>query len=92
MGTLMWRWNFGLALAGNKQPGAGVDLRPLAKALSDAKKGPDVATWFSHFVGRKPTQEEQEAISLTKETATDAVTESRRIAGLILASPAFQRC
>jgi uncharacterized protein (DUF1800 family) len=92
MGTLMWRWNFALALAGGKQSGARVNLHPLVKALSASKTGPDAGTWFSHFVGRRPSQEELAAISLTKDTAKDPGDAYRQIAGLVLACPAFQRC
>ena len=97
MGTLMWRWNFSLALAGGKQPGARVNLTPLIQALRTEKaKEPDSATWFGHLVGRKPTEKELAAIALTPPTKKDAspefAAESKQTVGLILASPAFQRC
>ncbi|HYF34751.1 MAG TPA: DUF1800 domain-containing protein, partial [Prosthecobacter sp.] len=87
MGTLMWRWNFALALAAGKQPGARVALQPLTKALSREKKDPDAAVWFRHFAGRQPT-----AAELAAFTAHEAAGDSKLLVGLILASPACQRC
>jgi uncharacterized protein (DUF1800 family) len=80
MGTLMWRWNFALALAAGKQGGVRVDLRPLRKALGQ-EAGAEV--WFRYLVGRKPSAEELAA--MTGENEEQSV-------GLVLASPAFQRC
>ncbi len=80
MGTLMWRWNFGLALASGNQPGVRVNLWPLKKSLNAGKK---TSAWFGHLIGRKPTEAE-----LKTTTATD----DPQTVGLILASPAFQRC
>lgn len=92
MGTLMWRWNFALALAGGTQSGAHVNLAPLAAALRENDSGPDAARWFAHFIGRKPAPEELAAMSLTKDLDKDSHASYRQTAGLILASPAFQRC
>ncbi len=97
MGTLMWRWNFSLALAGGKQPGATVNLTPLIQALqTEKKKEPDAAKWFGHLVGRKPTGQELAAIALPtpakKGVSPEYAAVSKQTVGLILASPAFQRC
>ncbi|MDZ4287283.1 MAG: DUF1800 domain-containing protein [Prosthecobacter sp.] len=96
MGTLMWRWNFALALAGGKQVGARVSLQPLVKALRQGKTDPDAATWFRHFVGRQPSQPELDILkphsSLTKVASPKSYAEAEQVVGLILASPAFQRC
>ena len=96
MGTLMWRWNFSLALAGGKQPGARVNLTPLIQALREKEKEPDAATWFGHLIGRKPTEKELAAIALPtpgkKDASPEYAAESKQTVGLILASPAFQRC
>lgn len=86
MGTLMWRWNFALGLAGNKQPGVQVDLRPLGQALRGTNKQPDIAKWFAHFIGRAPSKPELNALAEIAEDFPEPV------AGLIMASPAFQRC
>lgn len=80
MGSLMWRWNFGLALAAGKQAGARVDLRSLRRALG---REAGAEAWFRHLVGRTPTAAEARAVA--------AETDEQRV-GLILASPAFQRC
>jgi uncharacterized protein (DUF1800 family) len=80
MGTLMWRWNFALALAAGKQGGVRVDLRPLRKAMG---KEAGAEVWFRYLVGREPSQ--AELASVTGENEEQSV-------GLVLASPAFQRC
>lgn len=80
MGTLMWRWNFGMALAAGKQNGVRVELWRLAKSLRAEK---NAAAWFAYLIGRSPKPEEQAAL----EAADDA-----QLVGLILAGPAFQRC
>ncbi|HCN31343.1 MAG TPA: hypothetical protein DIT64_22075 [Verrucomicrobiales bacterium] len=85
MGTLMWRWNFALALAGGRQPGVRVGRAPLEKALSRGKTKPALETWFAHFTGRAPTSAERTALEVFPGDLP-------QMAGLILASPAFQRC
>ncbi len=80
MGTLMWRWNFGLALASGKQADTRVELWRLAKSLGVTN---DASTWFAYLTGRMPKPEELAAFK-------DA--EEAQLVGLILASPAFQRC
>ena len=80
MGTLMWRWNFGLALAAGKQGGVRVDLGVLRRAMG---KGAGAREWFRYLVGRVPSAEELAAV--TGENEEQSV-------GLVLASPAFQRC
>ncbi len=79
MGTLLWRWNVAFALADNRQPGARVDLTPLRRALASA--GPDA--WFRHLIGRNPDP--------TERATLDAAPTAEHL-GLLLASPAFQRC
>jgi len=96
MGTLLWRWNFALALAGNRQPGAQVQFPELLKALGGKGKSPSPAIWFAHCIGRAPSLSETEALALLP-SAMGALNshkgaEPGEILGLILASPAFQRC
>ena len=55
MGTLLWRWNFAVALGSNQIKGTRVDLVALKKAF-----GGELAL-MAHFLGRSPTQEEREA-------------------------------
>ena len=85
MGTLMWRWNLALALTANRQPGATVDLKPLSRALTQADSPLSPQKWFAHFVGRSPTSAESSAIGSAETSLPTTI-------GLILASPAFQRC
>lgn len=78
MGTLMWRWNFGMALAAGKQNGVRVNLYELRKQMHFVPEA-----WFAHLIGRKPTFDE--LASLKNE-------DENQFVGLILASPVFQRC
>jgi len=55
MGTLLWRWNFAVALGSNQIKGTSVNLLALKKAF-----GGELAL-MAHFLGRAPTQEEREA-------------------------------
>lgn len=97
MGTLMWRWNFALALANNNQPGVRLRLSPLLKALS-ADRTLDIKKLFGHFTGRLPSAAEFEALAqLDAQPQANprkdaAETMAAQAVGLILASPAFQRC
>lgn len=78
MGTLLWRWNFAMALAANAQSGVRVDVLGLRRELGFAP-----AQWFAQLVGRRPTAQEAAVFEGGDEI---------RAVGLILASPAFQRC
>lgn len=95
MGTLMWRWNFALALAGNRLKGARVDLKPLSRALraGNEKDHREEALWFAHLMGRSPSPEEKRALAgaVSKAGAASDMPKTELL-GLMLASPAFQRC
>lgn len=78
MGTLMWRWNFAIALAAGKQNGVRINLHDLRRQLHFTPSG-----WFPHLVGRAPTEAEEKSLKPQDEAG---------LVGLILASPAFQRC
>lgn len=97
MGTLMWRWNFALALANNNQPGARFALPALLKALG-GDRSMDTDRLFGHFAGRSPNTSESTALTQLKDhlkTPSGRATFETMAAqavGLILASPAFQRC
>lgn len=80
MGTLMWRWNFGLGLAAGKQAGVRVELWRLKRAMGAAA---GTKEWFQYLMGRVPTEAELAAVTGENEAQT---------VGLILASPAFQKC
>lgn len=100
LGTLMWRWNYALALAANETPDVQVNLQPIVHALGG--KQITLEKGFAYFVGRSPTAEEAGALKQTIEVvrqdpsakpkpAMRASAESL-LCGIILASPAFQRC
>ena len=55
MGTLLWRWNFAVALGSNQIKGTSVNLFALKKSF-----GGELAL-MAHFLGRAPTEEEREA-------------------------------
>jgi uncharacterized protein (DUF1800 family) len=55
LGTLLWRWNFAVALSENKIKGTKIDFDSLRKhAGGDAEL-------MAHLLGRQPTQEETRA-------------------------------
>ncbi len=84
-GTLLWRWNFSFALAGSKLPTVKTSPKEITKALGLKKDDPAVArTLFAHFTGRRPSPQEAAAI--------EPITDREEMLGVILASPAFQRC
>ena len=92
LGTLLWRWNFGFALAANEVPSVSVSLERLAGAIgaTDGERL-DLAKLFAHFVGRAATN--AELMPLSECLASGAsVAPTAEMLGLILASPAFQRC
>jgi hypothetical protein len=78
MGTLMARWNFAMTLAEGRQNGLRVSLQELRRRL-----GFPPEAWFAYLVGRRP--------SAAEAAVFDGLDEAQRV-GLILASPAFQRC
>lgn len=71
MGTLLWRWNFALNVVSHSVPDVKIGL-----------ENPDPLALFPHFIGRKPTEAEKQALS-KMETPAEGL-------ALILASPAFQ--
>jgi uncharacterized protein (DUF1800 family) len=52
LGTLLWRWNFGVALSANKLKGTKIQLDELRRRLGDQE------SLMAHFLGRRPTQTE----------------------------------
>ncbi len=89
LGTLLWRWNFALALASNQAPSVAVSLPALARAIGSEFK-PD--TLLPHFIGRAGTDLELHSLN-EYVTQQGLGTDERKaeLIGLILASPAFQR-
>jgi uncharacterized protein (DUF1800 family) len=55
LGTLLWRWNFALAVSENKIKGTKIDFEALQK-----NAGGD-SGFMAHLVGRKPSAEEAQA-------------------------------
>jgi len=100
LGTLMWRWNYALALAANESPDVRVNLQPIIKALGGQKV--TIEKGFAYFTGRSPTGAELTALNDTLQTMrTDPSATPKPAAktaaealmcGIILASPAYQRC
>jgi hypothetical protein len=80
IGTLLWRWNFAFALAANEIPNVHAPIDELVRAIGDAHP----VALFAHFVGRAPNVVERQLLEAHRKTE-DAI-------GVILASPAFQRC
>jgi hypothetical protein len=96
MGTLLWRWNFALALGENRQAGVQLNMTELSKSLDGKTKMPTPELWFAHCVGRSPSAEEMAALGPLAETG-GAMRGSQKhgigdVLGVVLASPAFQRC
>jgi hypothetical protein len=86
---LLWRWNFALALAANQIPSVNVE----AERLMDAIGGGGPAHLLPHFVGRAGTEAEMKALnSHVADQGAGANARRAETLGLILASPAFQRC
>ncbi|MDB6075972.1 MAG: hypothetical protein JWO89_3612 [Verrucomicrobiaceae bacterium] len=96
MGTLMWRWNFAMALADGKLGGVQVPMTELEKAVGQKGSRDEVASrWWAHLTGRLPTAEELSVLAeATDQHATkgDAKTARAELLGVMLASPACQRC
>src|SRR4030095_6351971 len=89
LGTLLWRWNFALALGANQIPSVTVEALRLAKAVG----GGSPARLAPHFIGRAGTVAELKALNdYAASPGTDADERKAEMIGLILASPSFQRC
>lgn len=98
LGTLMWRWNYAIALASGEAPGVRVNLYPLIQSL-----GGDAFTLeraFAYLVGRTPTSDETTVLKnvvASVEAGKNGTDASKKrslelVCGIILASPAYQRC
>jgi hypothetical protein len=100
--TMLWRWNFALAVCCNSIAEVNIDLPKLATAIgaiSDLDHSADINldNLFAHFVGRRASIEELATLNdylkangPARSLATAA--QKQELVGLILASPAFQRC
>lgn len=83
MGTLLWRWTFSLALARGEVAGVRVDRGALAAMFGGS---PSLERAGAYLLGRALAPAERRA--LEPAWAEDHPT----AVGLLLASPAFQRC
>jgi len=93
MGTLLWRWNLALALPAGRFPGVRVDIPSLAEACGGAGTVRSPADLAPLLLGRRATAPERAAVEKHSPQGFGAGT--NRFAeglGLLLASPAFQRC
>jgi hypothetical protein len=91
MGTLLWRWNFAVALTtgGLGATAADVDALTRRAGLDPRKASP--ADLAPLFLGRAATAGERGALDAYAARATgDRATRRREAAALLLASPAFQ--
>jgi Protein of unknown function (DUF1800) len=87
LGTLLWRWNFALAIAANQIPSVKVEPQRLIKAIGDS--GP--AQLLPHFIGRAGTEAELKTLNnYATSQGIDTDECKAEMLGLILASPAFQ--
>jgi hypothetical protein len=93
LGTLLWRWNFAFAVAGNQVPSVKVSVDDLTIAV-DPKGGNrfEAKRLLPYFVGRGGTTRELEAIAqYAARSVADKTAQRAELLGLILSSPAFQR-
>jgi hypothetical protein len=91
MGTLLWRWNFAVALATGRLGRTRCDLAALARAagLDPARDSP--AELAPLFLGRSATSGERAAIDAYVARDGGVVRERREEAvALLLCSPGFQ--
>ncbi|MBS1991327.1 MAG: DUF1800 domain-containing protein [Cyanobacteria bacterium SZAS LIN-3] len=97
--TMLWRWNFALGVCCNSVPDVSADLPRLATAIGaitapDKTDKIDIYNLFAHFIGRKPTEAELGALReyLAQSRGKASAAQKQELVGLVLASPAFQRC
>jgi uncharacterized protein (DUF1800 family) len=89
MAALLWRWNFAQALANSQIPTVKVDTEKLVTALGAKDSAHSRAQHLMpHFIGRTGTRLELEALSPPSGPGMSTPC----LIGLILSSPAFQRC
>ena len=95
MGTLMWRWNFSLALCEGKLGEVRVPMAELEKALGSPKDPATAAArWWAHLIGRAATEAEVQSViaAASKSDLKNEPKAKAELLGVILAGPAFQKC
>ena len=94
LGTLLWRWNLGLGLAGGRVGDLAGDLGAFHRSLgkTTSQDGPNPARLFAHLCGRMPNPEELDALTSFAEDVADQPENERdqALIGLTMATPAFQ--
>ena len=89
LGTLLWRWNFALALAADEVPSVNVSPQALVNAIGGTLSP---STLLPHFIGRAGTAAELKALDdYVSRQGIETNERKAELLGLILASPAFQR-
>jgi len=93
LGTLLWRWNFALALASGHVPTVNVSPGQLARAIGgNAQQGLAPAKLLPHFIGRVGTTAELKTLDdYVSSRGLSDESHKAELLGLMLASPAFQR-
>lgn len=98
-GTLLWRWNFAFALASGELPKVALPGEAIRAAMGDGNRRP--ARVFAMLVGRRPNEAEEAVLNDIAGSAShdtnggdraDQGDDVSRVIGMVLASPAFQRC
>ncbi len=98
MGTLMWRWNFAMAIADGKLDNndVRVPMNELEKAIgTHGSRDEVISRWWAYLNGRLPTEAELRAVasaSVEPKNKGDARTVKAELLGVMLAGPAFMRC
>lgn len=91
LGTLLWRWNFALALACNELESVTVSVDDLASAITterEPKANADLLV--RHLIGRKASIEELKILDSFHDTKNKE-NSFAELLGLVISSPAFQR-
>lgn len=91
MGTLLWRWNFALALATGRVPGAKVRLDGLVAAAGGEGTVKGAADLAPLLLGRVATDRERAAVEAHAPPGSSPDRFAEGV-GLLLAGPGFQRC
>jgi uncharacterized protein (DUF1800 family) len=93
LGTLLWRWNFAMAVAFNELDSVTVPLEALKSALL-SKKQPYISAdlLIRYLVGRSSSREEVDVLKAFQENPDGAGgAHLSELLGLVISSPAFQR-
>ena len=88
-GTLLWRWNFALALATNTLGATKIDFAGLARRAGLDPERASPADLAPLFLGRRADDTERAAIDAYVSGTGDQIAREEAVA-LLLASPAFQ--